>query len=80
MLYGYRTKASQQNQETWDFAQLYSAKKMITIGFVKVLLSLNFIVIEFSTIQILISSLIAIGFSVLYLFLKTENAIKSNFK
>lgn len=31
-LYGYRTSASMKSQESWDFAQQYSAKKMIEIG------------------------------------------------
>lgn len=31
-LYGYRTSSSMSNQETWDFAQLYSAKQMIKLG------------------------------------------------
>jgi len=78
-LYGYRTKTSMKNQQTWDFAQTYSAKKMIVIGFVMLILSINFIVIDFTDNQIAIIGLIVIGFSVVYLFLKTENAIKSAF-
>ena len=31
-LYGYRTSASMKSQESWDFAQQYSAKKMIETG------------------------------------------------
>src|SRR5690554_7927889 len=36
-LYGYRTKSSMKNQERWDFAQNYSAKEMMKLGFVLVL-------------------------------------------
>lgn len=79
-LYGYRTKASMKDQQTWDFAQQYSAKKMIVIGLVMMLLSINFIVIDFTPNQIAIIGLIVIGFSVMYLILKTENAIRSQFK
>ncbi|WP_156112382.1 SdpI family protein [Lacinutrix jangbogonensis] len=79
-LYGYRTKTSMKNQQTWDFAQVYSSKKMIVIGLVMLLLSLNFIVIDFTGNQIIIIGLIIIGFSVGYLILKTENAIRSEFK
>ena len=31
-LYGYRTSASMKSQESWDFAQEYSAKKVIKIA------------------------------------------------
>jgi len=79
-LYGYRTKSSMKNQETWDFAQVYSSKKIITIGFIMLILSINFIVIDFSNTQIVIIGLIIIAFSVAYLFLKTENAIRAAFK
>lgn len=79
-LYGYRTKKSMKSQKTWDFAQLYSAKKMTIIGFVMLLLSINFIVMDFSNIQIVIIGLIILLFSVAYLFLKTENAIRTAFK
>ncbi|WP_290698460.1 SdpI family protein [Lacinutrix sp.] len=79
-LYGYRTKASMKNQETWDFAQVYSAKKMITIGLIMLLLSVNYIAFDIPDNLIFISGLVILVFSVLYLFLKTENAIRSNFK
>ena len=31
-LYGYRTSTSMKSQESWNFAQQYSAKKMMKIG------------------------------------------------
>lgn len=31
-LYGYRTSTSMQSQEVWDFAQQFSARKMIRMG------------------------------------------------
>ena len=79
-LYGYRTATSMKNQQTWDFAQVYSAKKMMVIGFIMLLISINFIVIDFSANQVIIIGLILLLFSVLYLFLKTENAIRTNSK
>ncbi len=39
-LYGYRTKNSMKSQESWDFAQLYSAKLMLRFGAVLALISL----------------------------------------
>lgn len=42
-IYGYRTRRSRINQDTWDFAQLYSAKVMIKSGiFLVVLAALGF--------------------------------------
>lgn len=79
-LYGYRTKTSMKNQQTWDFAQVYVAKKMVVIGLIMLLLSINFIVIDFTENQIVIIGLIIICFSIAYLFLKTENAILRTFK
>lgn len=36
-LYGYRTRTSMQSQERWDFAQKYSAKKMMQGGIILIL-------------------------------------------
>lgn len=33
-LYGYRTTRSMMNQETWDFAQIYSSKLLMKLGFI----------------------------------------------
>ena len=38
-LYGYRTPRSMKNQETWNFAQSYSAKEMIRLGGLLLLVS-----------------------------------------
>jgi hypothetical protein len=38
--YGYRTFRSMENQQTWDFAQLYSAKESIKLGIILVLCSI----------------------------------------
>mgnify|MGYP002152270692 CR=1 FL=1 len=38
-LYGYRTKTSMQNKSVWCFAQKLSAKYLMIIGFIQVLLS-----------------------------------------
>src|SRR5690554_4349839 len=39
-LYGYRTYASMQSQERWDFAQIFSAKKLIQGGVIMLLSAL----------------------------------------
>ena len=38
--YGYRTASSMKDQERWDFAQLYSSKEMIRLGFLLALFGL----------------------------------------
>ncbi|MEJ6793291.1 MAG: hypothetical protein QNK89_11325 [Lacinutrix sp.] len=53
---------------------------MTVIGLVMTLLSINFIAFDFSSSLTVIISLIIIVFSVLYLLLKTENAIRAKFK
>jgi uncharacterized membrane protein len=35
-IYGYRTKLSMKNQDTWDEAQKYSANSLIILGFIYV--------------------------------------------
>ncbi len=38
-IYGYRTKTSMKNQNIWDFAQTYSAKVMMKLGLVLIVIS-----------------------------------------
>lgn len=40
-LYGYRTKNSMKNQQTWDFSQKYSSKKMALLGLIFIFLSFS---------------------------------------
>lgn len=44
-IYGYRTRLSMKNQETWEEAQRFSAYSMIILGVISVILGLilNFI-------------------------------------
>ena len=39
-LYGYRTNSSMKDQSRWDFAQKYSSKEIIKLGFVLMITSL----------------------------------------
>lgn len=41
-LYGYRTEASMKNQQTWDEANRFSARLMIKIGWILILVGLLF--------------------------------------
>ncbi|RLJ62541.1 SdpI/YhfL family protein [Lacinutrix venerupis] len=80
MFYGYRTDTSMKNQQTWDFAQKYSSKKMVFCGCIKLLLGIAIIAFNISNKNTIIISLIIIGGSVLYMLLKTEKALKNKFK
>ena len=78
-LYGYRTKNSMEDQERWDFAQVFSSKLMIKYG---LYLSLISIVGLFLKIDAMVSMVIGLGlmFVVVFaLFIKTEKAIRKNF-
>lgn len=80
MLYGYRTKNSMRNKETWRFSQIYGAKKTVESGSWLLLLSLLGYLVEFNeTNELIISIPIIIIFS-FYPILLTEKALKSKFK
>lgn len=77
--YGYRTTNSKKSQERWDFAQRFSSWRMIESGVVLTLVS---IVIEYGQISKEIGVFIGIALlvaSCLYMFLRTESAIKKKF-
>lgn len=44
--YGYRTGASMKSQDRWDFAQTYSAKQMMKLGALLILLSFVGLVLD----------------------------------
>lgn len=75
-LYGYRTKNSMRNIERWKFAQTYSARLMMYLGAVYLLLA-----IPAAFISIDKSIALAIGLALLLLlcavlFIKVEKALK----
>ncbi len=77
--YGYRTSTSMKSQERWSFAQLYSAKEMIRLGFVLLLTSFMG---YFYKPTAGIGTAIGLGLLivlVVLLFIRTENAIKTRF-
>lgn len=79
LLYGYRTKRSMKSKDAWDFAQLFSAKKMIKGGFIFLLIGLISLFLELSqTLNIIIG----MGFLLLtciYLIYSTEKKLKQKF-
>lgn len=79
-LYGYRTKSSMENQDRWDFAQLYSAKKMILYGTLLALFGLLGLIVDFSENIELIIGISSLLIVVILLLVQTEKAIKQKFK
>lgn len=78
--YGYRTKASKQNQATWDFSQRYSARLMRLFGFGMMILSFGG---WFLPLGIWFGTLLALSTLFLFSFLMiwdTEKAINRKFK
>lgn len=78
-LYGYRTKASMKSQESWDFAQQYSAKKMMKTGTYITTLGLLTWIID---LQILYSVSIALTIVIigpLLMLFKIESELKKRF-
>lgn len=78
-LYGYRTKSSMKNQERWEFAQKYSSKKMIRLGFWLSIFGLLGSLIQVTEIASMIVGLTAMISMFVILFFKVEKAIKEHF-
>lgn len=78
-LYGYRTTSSMKNQNRWNFAQIYSSKEMIKLGFV---LSISSTIGFITNFERLINMFIGLGLMisiVILLIFRVEKAIKTKF-
>lgn len=65
-LYGYRTKASMRNQQTWEEANRYSAKQMLYCGSVLLTIGvLSFLSPSVGKTNVNIATILTIIFSVL---------------
>jgi len=78
-LYGYRTSRSMENQKKWDFAQNYSTKEMMKLGFLLLISSLISKVTNFDNLTNMFIGLGLMILSVIILFLRVEKAIKIKF-
>ena len=78
-LYGYRTPSSMKSDERWQFAQKYSAVKLIVVGLSLLVVSMLPLVVAMGeTVQIVIQPGIIL-FGIAYLFYSTEKALKTRF-
>ncbi len=82
--YGYRTRRSMKNQDTWDFAHYYCGKLWLVCGLVSLPISLVPILLVLGKSQQVISvaGLIVLGIQTILLIatiFQTERALKYNF-
>ena len=79
MLYGYRTKNSMKDQKRWDFAQDYSANKMMLYGGVFALSGIIGLVIKTDEMTGMYVGLGLMFLVVVLLLYSTETAINKKF-
>jgi len=77
IIYGYKTSNSMKSQERWDFAQKFSAVKMIQSGLATLILSLLLFFFHFKENNFVVYAVLII--IVFYIIFFTEKAIKSKF-
>ena len=78
-LYGYRTSASMKSQESWVFAQQYSAKKMMKIGAYIITLGLLSWIIDFHISWSIVIAITILTVGPLIMVFKVEPELKKHF-
>ncbi len=78
-LYGYRTSNSMKSQESWAFAQEYSAKKMMKMGTCIIALGLLAQIIDLQLIWSTAIALIIVIISPLIMLSQVEAELKKRF-
>lgn len=79
-LYGYRTKNSMKSQETWDFAQLYSAKLMLRFGGLLFLIAILLENVSLSKLEYeVVASIFIISSIVVLMLVIVERRLKKRF-
>ena len=78
-LYGYRTARSMRSLEEWNYAQKYSAIKMIQIATFLILISIIANIVLSDLKEFNVASFFIVIISIMYLFVKTEKALKNKF-
>jgi|SRR5690606_7511321 len=79
-LYGYRTSSSMKSQERWNFAQIYSSKEMIKLGFLISLCGLIGLIYYPNEKTATILGLSLMILTIIVLLIRVELAIKKKFK
>ena len=78
-LYGYRTKNSMKSQETWDFAQKFSASQMIKLGLLLAMTGMIGFVINTNERTGMIIGFCLMFLMIIILLIRVELAIKNKF-
>lgn len=78
-LYGYRTSTSMKSQESWDFAQAYSAKKMMKLGAYYIALSVLSYLIDLHILWSVGIAVIIVTIGPLFMLLQVESELKKHF-
>ena len=78
-LYGYRTSTSMKSQESWDFAQQYSAKKMMQMGTYITTLGLLSWIIDLQLLWSAGIALTIVTIEPLLMLFKVESELKKRF-
>ena len=78
-LYGYRTATSMKSQESWVFAQQYSAKKMMTMGACITALGLLSWIIDLQLLWSVGIALSIVTIVPLLMLFKVESELKKRF-
>ena len=79
-LYGYRTSRSMQNHEAWYYSQRYSAKIMVVLGVIYLVLGIASLFIP--KMEDMLSAFVSIAIvltGVFYMFYKTERQLAKKF-
>ncbi len=79
MIYGYRSKNSMKDQQRWNFAQHYAAKKMMIYGSILTLSAVTGIILELNETAGMIAGLGMMVLMVVLLIIDTERAINKKF-
>ncbi|RZJ71954.1 SdpI family protein [Flavobacterium sp.] len=78
-LYGYRSNNSRKSQERWDFAQRFSAWRMLEVGVFMLAVA---VILDYADLPEIVGVVVGLPLiigSCIYLFVRTESAIKKKF-
>lgn len=75
-LYGYRTMRSMKNIDNWNLAQQLSAKYLIIIGLILLLLGATVAIFDINEFYTSLAGFAILILAVIFLFVKTESALK----
>lgn len=79
ILYGYKTNSSKKSQESWDFAQQFSAVKMIQSGVFLIVMGCVENIVNLTDSQQTLFGFLFFGLGIFFIIFTTEKAIKNKF-